>query len=284
MECHSLPSLVIRCTHRGKGLFFFFLSIMEKAFIKDMLDHAVHIGHKRQFWSAKMRDYVFGVQNGVHVFDLYKTAEKLEALKTTLADLNKAGKSILIVGTKFQARDLVKSVAEETGNYYINAKWVPGLLTNFHTLKKRIGVYNKIEKDLESGALDVLTKKEKSQKMKELEKLKKAYQGIKDLRRVPDVMIVVDGFYETLALNEAKHLGLATYALLGSTGDIDKCTDFVPCNVNSIKSLDFVLSFIKPSLKRDKTARETTMDKLRTKAPAKEDGEEAPAVESNDQE
>lgn len=229
---------------------FYFMA--NTALIKDMLDHAVHIGHKKQFWSAKMRNYIYGVQNHVHVFDLYKTADRLEEVKKALADLTSKGKVVLIVGTKLQTRDLTKSLAEETGNYYINNKWVPGLLTNFPTIKKRIAAYAKIEKDLETGVLDILTKKEKASKLKELDKLKKAYEGIKELKKTPDVLLVVDGRYESLALEEARTLKIPAYALLGSTGDIDYCTDFVPCNVNSIKAIKFILDYLKSAIKRAK--------------------------------
>lgn len=222
------------------------------ALVKDMLANAVHIGHKRQYWSAKMRDYVFGVQNHTHVFDLSKTATRLEAVKAALADLSSKGKSVLIVGTKLQARDLVRELATATNCYYIDSKWVPGLLTNFPTIKRRIATFNKIEKDLAETGLEGLTKKEKAMKVKELEKLRIAYEGIKDLKRTPDALFVIDGYFEGLALAEAKKLKLPTYALMGSTGDIDNCTDFVPCNVNSIKSLKFVLEYLKPALYRAK--------------------------------
>lgn len=220
--------------------------------VKDMLENAVHIASKRQFWSPKMRSYIYGVQNGVHVFDLAKTAKKLENMKAILADLSAKGKSVLIVGTKVQARELVKALAIETNNYYIDTKWVPGLLTNFPTIKKRIATYNTIEKTAMEGGFEGLTKKEISGKIKELDKLRKAYEGIKDMKRVPDAIFVVDGHYEELALAEAATLKIPTYALLGSTGDIDRATDFVPCNVNSIKSLKFVLSYLSEALKHEK--------------------------------
>lgn len=224
--------------------------------VKSMLENAVHIGHKREYWSPKMRDYIYGVQNGVHVFDLYKTAELLEEVKAILEDLTSKGKTILFVGTKVQSRDLVEAIATSTGHYYINSKWVPGLLTNFTTIKKRISYYNELEADLANGMLEGLTKKEKSVKMKELEKLKTSYQGVKDLKRAPDIVVAVDGHFEDLALTEAMTLGITTIALLGSTGDIDKTTYFVPCNVNSIKALAFMLGEIKSAIKPRKAADE----------------------------
>lgn len=225
---------------------------MSDTLIKDMLDNAVHIWYKRQYWSPKMRDYIFWIQNGIHVFDLFKTASKLEEVKEILTKLAESGKEILFVGTKIQARDLVKELAISTNHHFVIDKWVPGLLTNFTTLKKRIATYNKLEKDLETWALDLLTKKEKAMKLKELEKLKKAYEWLKELKKTPDAIVVVDGHYEWLALTEAATLKIPSYALLGSTGDIDSCTNFIPCNVNSIKALKFILDYLKPVLTRKK--------------------------------
>jgi small subunit ribosomal protein S2 len=249
------------------AIFSLFYTMANTALIKDMLDHAVHIGHKRQFWSAKMRDYIYGIQNNIHVFDLYKTEVRITEVKKALEEANSKGKVVLIVGTKLQARDIVRTTAEETGNYYINTKWVPGLLTNFPTIKKRIAAYNQIEKDLETGALEMLTKKEKASKLKELDKLRKAYEGIKDIKKTPDLLIVVDGHYESLALEEARTLSIPTYALLGSTGDIDHCSDFIPCNVNSIKSIKFVLDYLKTAIKRAKKTEGGVMGRTEKLAP-----------------
>ena len=221
--------------------------------VQSMLENAVHIGHKREYWSPKMRNYIYGVQNGVHVFDLYKTAEKLAEVKAILEDLSTKGKSILFVGTKVQTKDLVEALATSTGQYYVNNKWVPGLLTNFSTIKKRIGYYNELESSFSNGMLEGLTKKEISVKQKELEKLKAAYAGVKDMKRTPDVVVVVDGHYEDLALTEAHTMGVTTIALLGSTGDIDKTDYFVPCNVNSIKALAYMLGELKSSIKARKS-------------------------------
>ena len=225
---------------------------MSDTLIKDMLDNAVHIWSKRQYWSPKMKNYIYGVQNSIHVFDLFKTAKKLEEVKEILSKLSDNWKEILIVWTKVQARDLVKDLAISTNHHFVIDKWVPGLLTNFSTLKRRIFTYNKLEKDSETWALDMLTKKEKSVKLKELEKLKKAYEWLKELKKTPDALLVIDWHYEWLALTEARLLKIPSYALLGSTWDIDSCTNFVPCNVNSIKSIKFILDYLKSSIVRKK--------------------------------
>ncbi len=220
--------------------------------IADMLEHSVHIGSKRQYWSPKMRNYIYGVQNGVHVFDLSITEKKLDEMKAILKDLSVKGKTVLIVGTKMQARELVENIGKETNNFYIDSKWVPGLLTNFPTIKKRIATYNQIEKSASESGFAGLTKKEISGKIKELDKLRKAYEGIKDLKRIPDALFVIDGHFEQLALSEARSLKMPTYVLLGSTGDVDHTTEFVPCNVNSVKSIKFVLEYLKDALRREK--------------------------------
>ncbi len=242
----------------------------------------MHIASKKQYWSPKMRSYIYGVQNGVHVFDLDKTAKRLEAMKALLQDLSLKGKTVLIVGTKVQVRDLVKKLALETNNYYIDNKWVPGLLTNFPTIKKRVNTYNSIEKTSQEWGFEGFTKKEISGKMKELEKLRKNYEGIKDMRRTPDALFVIDGHYEQLALSEARTLKIPTFALLGSTGDIDCCDEFVPCNVNSIKSLSFILSYLSPALKREKKAENPLkMRRLQMNQDEENSTEEVPSSEES---
>lgn len=230
----------------------YFFTLIRMTLIADMLEHSVHIGSKRQYWSPKMRNYIYGVQNGVHVFDLGITAKKLDEMKVLLKDLSAKGKTVLIVGTKMQARELVENIGKETNNFYIDSKWVPGLLTNFPTIKKRIASYNQIEKSASESGFAGLTKKEISGKIKELDKLRKAYEGIKDLKRVPDALFVIDGHFEQLALSEARSLKIPTYVLLGSTGDVDHTTEFVPCNVNSVKSIKFILEYLKEALRREK--------------------------------
>lgn len=246
--------------------------------VQSMLENAVHIGHKREYWSPKMRNYIYGIQNGVHVFDLYKTAEKLAEVKAVLEDLTSKGKSVLFVGTKIQSKDLVEALATSTGQFYVNTKWVPGLLTNFATIKKRIAYYNELDASLTNGMLDGLTKKEVSVKMKELEKLKAAYIGVKDIKKTPDVVVVIDGHYEDLALTEARSMGVTTIALLGSTGDIDKSDYFVPCNVNSIKALAYMLGELKSAIKTRKTEDRKPLAAAKVEKLPMKKNEQAPVV------
>ena len=232
---------------------YFFITSIMVPIIKDMLDSAVHIGYKRQFWSPRMREYLYGVQNNVYVFDLYKTLACLDEAKKVLQSYTEKGKIVLIVGTKIQASAFVREFAEELGVFYIDSKWVPGFLTNFATLKKRIATYNKLREELANESLGGLTKKERSEQMKELEKLEDAYRGVKDMKRSPDLIFAVDGQYERLALTEAKKLGIPAIAMLGSNGNITEATYIIPCNVNLTRSIMFVLGYLRDAFRRSKS-------------------------------
>lgn len=163
-----------------------------------------------------MREYIYGAVNGIHVINLIKTEEKLEEVKTRLKELATEGKKILFVATKLQVRDSFKKLAEETGHYYVSEKWVPGLLTNFRTIKRRINTYLQLLKDSETGALNVLTKKEKAAKLLELEKLDKAFAGLKEMKKIPEVLFAVDGIYEKQAIKEANTLKMNVFAIFNT--------------------------------------------------------------------
>ena len=213
---------------------------MEKKVLNSMFDNLLHIGNKTNYWNPKMKSYIYGSVNGIHVINLLETAKKLEEVKAELKALHADGKKVLFVATKLQARDSFAKLAEETGHYYVTEKWVPGLLTNFKTIRKRIATYLKLLKDSENGAFDVLTKKEKAAKMLELEKLDKAFKGLKEMKRVPEVVVAVDGIYEAQAIKEANSLNLTSFAVLNTNGDDTVVSNCIPANTNSVKSIDFI--------------------------------------------
>ena len=235
--------------------------------IKDMLKNAVHIWQKKQYWSPKMRDYIYWIQNGIHVFNLFRTLEKIEEVKKALQKANKAWKEILIVGTKMQAWDLVKEWAEETGHHYVNEKWTPWLLTNFFTIKKRIQQYKKLKKDLKDWKLDELSKKDKAWKIRDLEKLEKYYAWLVNITRKPDIVIVVDWYYDALALREANKLWLENYAIFWTTWDPDSATNFIPANVNTFKSIGWILEQIKENMKKTSVKPKAKNSRLASKKP-----------------
>ncbi len=221
---------------------------MDKKLLNSMFENLLHIGNKANYWNPKMRWYIYGVTNGIHVFNLTKTVNEFEKLKSDLIELTKSGKKILFVATKLQARDAFENLALETNNYFVTEKWVPGLLTNFKTIRRRINTYIKLLADAESGALDILPKKEKAVKLHELEKLDKAFKGLREMKKLPDVVFVVDGAFEKQALKEANNLHIPSYAVLNTNGDTDKVSAFIPANTNSVRSLDFIASALKESL------------------------------------
>ena len=243
---------------------------MEKKVLNSMFENLLHIGNKTNFWNAKMRPYIYGSVNGIHVINLVETSRKLDEVKEELKALTTSWKKILFVGTKLQAKDAIAKIASESGNYYVSDKWVPGLLTNFNTSKRRINTYLRLLKDSETGAFDILTKKEKAAKLLELEKLDKAYSWVKDMKKIPDVVFVVDGVYEKQALKEANSLNLKTFAILNTNWDdtfIDNC---IPANTNSVKSVEFLMEELSSALvKWAKTSDNSTkVKKITSEKPA----------------
>jgi len=221
---------------------------MEKTTLNSMFENLLHIGNKANYWNPKMKRYIYGSVNGIHVINLTKTIEKIEEVKAELKELHTSGKKILFVATKLQARDAIAKMASESGHFYVTEKWVPGLLTNFKTIKKRIATYMQLDKDLNSGAFDMLSKKEKASKMLELDKLNRAFAWVKDMKKIPDVVFVIDGIFEAQAIREANQLKLLSYAVLNTNGDDTVLTNCIPANTNSVKSIDYITEALKESL------------------------------------
>ncbi len=241
---------------------------MDKKTLNSMFDNLLHIGNKTNHWNPKMKEYIYGSSNGVHVFNLLKTATQLEAVKSELAELAKQGKKVLFVSTKLQARDAFSKLAVDTNNHFVNEKWVPGLLTNFKTIKKRINTYLQLLKESSNGSLDMLTKKEKANKLLELEKLDRAFKGVKEMKRLPDIIFVVDGGYEIQAVKEAKSLNLPCYALANTNTNPDLVTNLIPANTNSIKSIEFIAEALKDVVKSSGTpAKKGGFQKMNHKKP-----------------
>lgn len=235
---------------------------MEKNTLNSMFDNLLHIWNKTNFWNTKMKPYIYWAVNWIHVINLVKTWDKLEEMKKELEELSKSWKKILFVATKIQSRDAFKKLAQDSGHFYVTEKWVPGLLTNFRTIRKRINSYLELLRDSESGAFDVLTKKEKASKMLELEKLDKAYSWLKDMKKMPDAIFASDWIYERQALKEASTLEIKSYAVFNTNGDIDLVANLIPANTNSTKSFDYIASELKSSLGNAWVERKATIKKF----------------------
>ncbi len=241
---------------------------MEKKVLNEMFDNLLHIGNKTNFWNSKMKEYIYSSVNWIHVINLVKTAEKLEKVKEELKKQATEGKKILFVATKLQARDSFSKLAKETGHYYVTEKWVPWLLTNFKTIKTRINTYLRLLRDSESGAFDILTKKEKAAKMLELEKLDKAFKWLKEMKRVPNIIFVADSVYEKQSVKEANTLNIPVYAIASTNGDYSMVSDLIPANTNSVKSLDYIANSLKEVLSWIKV-KPTTTRRTFSKRPAR---------------
>lgn len=238
---------------------------MDKKSLNEMFENLLHIWNKTNFWSPKMRDYIHSSMNGVHVINLVKTAEDIEAAKTELKKLSSEGKSVLFVATKLQSRYAFSQLAEETGHFYVTEKWVPGLLTNFRTIKTRISAYLKLVKDNESWALDVLSKKDKAASLLELEKLDKAFKWLKEMKKLPDALFVIDGMYESQALREANTLGLKTFSVFNTNWDFDLANHTICANTNSMKGMEYLSTLLKDSLPRAKSQKKAFVKRVDAK-------------------
>lgn len=232
---------------------------MEKNVLNSMFDNLLHIWNKTNFWNAKMKSSIYWSVNWIHVINLLSTWAKLEAVKSELKDLSESGKKILFVATKIQSRDAFKKLAEETGHFYVCEKWVPGLLTNFKTIRKRINSYIQLVEDVQTGALEVLTKKEKASKLLELEKLEKAYSWLKEMKKLPDVVFTSDWIYEKQSLREAEILNIKSFAIFNTNGDVDLVSNYIPANTNSVKSFEYLSQEIKNCLGAFKVAKKATI-------------------------
>jgi len=190
--------------------------------IKDLFTHQVFIGHRTDRWNPKMKAYIYGKQDGIHIFDLNKTAECLEKAQKFLHTVKEQGGSVLFVGTKPQTSVVLKELVEGTKHHYIDEKWAPGLLTNFQELRKRIDYYLNLKSQFDTGEIKKYTKKEVAQFKKELEKLGGAYHGVAEMRKRPMTLIVLDGVGNRLAVEEAKNCNIGIVGIIDSNADPDE--------------------------------------------------------------
>lgn len=211
--------------------------------MKQLLEAGVHFGHQAKRWNPKMKPYIFTERNGIHVIDLHKSLKHIEKAYDALRDISANGGKVLFVGTKKQAQEAVKEQAERSGMYYVNNRWLGGMLTNYQTIKSRIARLKELEEMDSNGTLDTAyTKKEASNYRKELAKLAKNLSGIKTMEAVPEAIFVVDVKKETLALVEAANLGIPVFAMIDTNVDPDLVTYPIPANDDAIRSVKLIAS------------------------------------------
>ncbi|VWL85752.1 30S ribosomal protein S2 [Oceanivirga miroungae] len=210
-----------------------------------LLEAGVHFGHQAKRWNPKMKPYIYAERNGIHILDLRQTLTSTEAAYEFVREVTTEGGKVLFVGTKKQAQDAIREIAERTGSFYVNQRWLGGLLTNLQTIKGRVRRLKELEEMEEDGSLDTnYTKKEASLLRKEMSKLQKNVGGIKGMNSLPAAIFVIDIKKEFLALEEAKKLGIPVIALVDTNVDPDLVTFRIPANDDAIRSIKLFTSVI----------------------------------------
>ena len=217
---------------------------MPEITMKHLLDAGVHFGHQTTHWNPKMKKYIYGARNGIHIVDLQKTLKMFREAEEFVRKTAEAGKKILFVATKKQAQELIKKEAERCGMYFVNQRWLGGTMTNFSTIRKSIDRLLQLEKLEEEGEFERLHKKEALNKRKEIEKLNKFLGGIKNMRELPHAVFIIDTQKERIALAEAQNLGIKTFALVDSNCDPNGIDFPFPGNDDAIRSIKLFASRI----------------------------------------
>ena len=210
--------------------------------MKQLLEAGVHFGHQTRRWDPKMAEYIFQARNGIHIIDLQKTSKKLDEAYSFLKQQAEEGKTVLFVGTKKQAQDCMKEAAEKCGMYYVNQRWLGGTLTNFDTIRKRIDRLTQLETMQEDGTFDVLPKKEVIELRKELAKLQKNLGGIKEMKRIPDAIFIVDPKKERICVQEAHTLGIPLIGICDTNCDPEELDYVIPGNDDAIRAVKLIVS------------------------------------------
>ena len=209
--------------------------------MKQLLEAGVHFGHQTRRWNPKMAPYIFTERNGIHIIDLQKSVVKVDEAYKAVFEIAEQGGTILFVGTKKQAQDAVKSEAERCGMYFVNERWLGGMLTNFRTIQSRIDRLKKIEKMQGDGTFDVLPKKEVAGLKKEYEKLDKNLGGIRDMKRIPDAIFVVDPKKERICVQEAQTLGITLIGIGDTNCDPEELDYIIPGNDDAIRAVKLIV-------------------------------------------
>ncbi len=210
--------------------------------MKQLLEAGVHFGHQTRRWNPKMAEYIYTERNGIYIIDLQKSVGKVDEAYFAIKDIVANGGKVLFVGTKKQAQDSVKTEAERCGMYYVNERWLGGMLTNFKTIQSRIAKLKAIEKMSEDGTFDVLPKKEVIELKKEWAKLEKNLGGIKDMKEIPDAIFIVDPKKERICVQEAHSLGIPLIGIADTNCDPEELDYVIPGNDDAIRAVKLIVA------------------------------------------
>lgn len=210
--------------------------------MKQLLEAGVHFGHQTRRWNPKMKKYIFTERNGIYIIDLQKTVKKIDEAYNFIRQLSEDGGNVLFVGTKKQAQESVKEEANRSGMFYVNQRWLGGTLTNFQTIRKRINRLKDIERMEEDGTFEVLPKKETVNLLKEKDRLLKFLGGIKDMKKLPDALFVIDPRKESIAIAEARKLNIPIVGIVDTNCDPDEIDYVIPANDDAIRAVKLLTS------------------------------------------
>ena len=242
--------------------------------MKQLLEAGVHFGHQTRRWNPKMASYIYTERNGIYIIDLQKTVKKLEEAYNFVRDLAASGETLLFVGTKKQAQEAIKEEAERVGMYYVNARWLGGMLTNFKTMRTRVERLNQLHKMQEDGTFAMLPKKEVAKLNLEIEKLEKYLGGVKDMKKLPGALFIVDPRKERNAIAEARKLHIPIVAIVDTNCDPDEIDYVIPSNDDAIRAIKLISATMANAVQEGKQGEDTA-----EAAPAAEETAEAPAAE-----
>ena len=220
--------------------------------LEEMIGAGAHFGHQTKRWNPKMEEYLYGAENGVHVFDLTKTKPMLEEALEFITKSIKEGKTVLILGTKKQIKDKVQEVAQEVGVPYINERWLGGIISNFGQMKKSLKKMEEMKADMAAGAYAKYTKKERLLLDREIDRLERFFGGISTLESIPDVLFVIDTKREVGAVREANAHKVPVVGIVDSNSDPDLIDYPIPMNDDASKALEYVLELVKEAIKAGK--------------------------------
>ncbi len=238
--------------------------------MKQLLEAGVHFGHQTRRWNPKMATYIYTERNGIYIIDLQKTVKKLEEAYNFVRDTAAEGGTVLFVGTKKQAQDAVREEAERVGMYWVNARWLGGMLTNFKTMRTRIDRLTQLRKMQEDGTFDMLPKKEVTKLTGEIEKLEKYLGGVKEMKKLPSALFIIDPRKERNAIAEARKLHIPVVAIVDTNCDPDEVDYVIPGNDDAIRAIRLISNTMANAIQEGRQGEETVEVETEVQAPAVE--------------
>ena len=239
---------------------------MQTPTYKDLLDAGCHFGHMKRKWNPKMRPYIFVERKGIHVIDLNRTLESLERSANALRQMAKSGKKILFVGTKKQARGIIEEAARSVGMPFVSDRWLGGMMTNFSTIRKSVKKMQSIERMLNDGTLEYITKKERLVLSRKHEKLNKVFGGISQLNKLPNALLIVDINHEHLAVAEATSLGIRTIGMVDTNSDPTIVDFAIPSNDDASKAISIVINYLTSAIREGLEERKNMKEEVTSEA------------------